>query len=1158
MVLALEHPHSQLRVVLTLRADFYDRPLQMPQLAELMQAHTEVVVPLNSAELEHAITQPAALAGVRFAPTLVNRIIDDVRGQAGMLPLLQYALTELFEHRDQENRVIPLEAYEATGGVLGVLGQRAEEIFGGFSAENQVLARQIFLRLVTLGEGVEDTRRRVLQSELEQVGVKREEWRAESTFHPSSFILHPFSAARLLSFDRDPATRTPTVEVAHEALLREWPRLREWLRESREDLRLQRRLGVISAEWQQANRDESILLRGGQLTQFEGWAEQTTVALTTDEQSFLDASIELRNTQHAAEKTRRQRELAQAQKLAETERQRSEEATLRAAEQTAAASRLRQRAFLLAGALAVAAVLAVAAFIFGNRATANANLAATREVEAETNAAAAQVNANLAATREVEAQEQAAIAQENADLAATREVEAQENAIAAQSNADLAATREAEAQTQRTLAEEQARLALARELAAQANIALEIDPELSLLLALQSLDIAHTNDAETALHIGLQNSRIRERHDLGVEYGVISQNRQRIALVKNGTTEFEVRDLETLEVLFTGDGVVQWFIDDQLLIVQTSPLFEGPLALEVWDVSKGEVVDYPIADRYPIPRDETTIINSDQTFALFATSLATGEVKLWNAATGDEIATLLNHGIPIASIAFDPDGTRLVVIDFANQVFAWDTSAALTTGIVSRLDTLSDTFGTQPGRQGRFSYDGSKFMIDTDTGFRIWDLLSPDQPPIVFDGTDQTPQQGYWSQDGSIIAVPDAAGGIFVVDATTGELILLLNGHQLWAQVAGISADNSTLYSIGEDGALREWDITPLAGSETIAFPNVALAGRMTINPDGSILGVGSLGGPAQLIDRHTGHIIHTLETTSPSEFDLDFSPDGSKVTAVTGNDDFIHTFDAATGELLHEFEGHTSATFGNFFPGIMDVEYAPDGKHFATASSDNVVKLWDAETYELVRTFEGYPDSVGTIAFSPDGAMLFAGGDGQSNPEGAEAWAFDVESGEQRHMLGNVPAQIFSIAVHPTEPIVAMSGWGGVIKGWNYETGSELYHIDAQGGGVIWEMAMSRDGHYLAISGGSALPAIFDARNGELISTLSDIPAGHLVFTPDNRLLSGHFFEGAIREFVVELEDALALARERTTREMTEAECLQYLRNAECEVLIGDVSAEN
>ena len=249
LLTAVLNERSRLYVVLTLRADFTDRPLQYVDFGDLLRQRTEFILPLAPDELELAITAPAKNTGLLLEPGLTARIIRELSDQPGVLPLLQYALTELFERRD--GRKLTLAAYHEIGGVLGALGRRAEEIFAGLDQPEQDAARQLFLRLVTLGEGVEDTRRRVLKTELEDLNTKEAEYSLTTKEHEGEILDPPFvnlsvlrgakiisvidafGKARLLTFDNDPATRAPTVEVAHEALLREWPRLREWLNETR-------------------------------------------------------------------------------------------------------------------------------------------------------------------------------------------------------------------------------------------------------------------------------------------------------------------------------------------------------------------------------------------------------------------------------------------------------------------------------------------------------------------------------------------------------------------------------------------------------------------------------------------------------------------------------------------------------------------------------------------------------------------------------------------------------------------------------------------------------------------------------------------------------------------------------------------------------------
>jgi len=276
---AVMDPHARLRVVVTLRADFYDRPLLYSGFAELLRDYVEALVPLKADEFERAIAGPAERVGARFEPGLLSELVADVGSEPGALPLLQYALTELYERR--EGSTLTAAAYRDIGGVSGALAGRAEEIYAGLGERAQEAARQLFLRLVTLGEGAEDTRRRVERTELASMEVDQTALEE---------AIQEFGAWRLLSFDRDPRTGTPTIEVAHEALMREWGRFRRWIDSGREQVRLHRRLATAAREWEEAGREPSYLLRGSNLAQFGLLAAESEIALTELEREFVEAS----------------------------------------------------------------------------------------------------------------------------------------------------------------------------------------------------------------------------------------------------------------------------------------------------------------------------------------------------------------------------------------------------------------------------------------------------------------------------------------------------------------------------------------------------------------------------------------------------------------------------------------------------------------------------------------------------------------------------------------------------------------------------------------------------------------------------------------------------------------------------------------------------
>lgn len=296
---AVADPRGPLRVVITLRADFYDRPLLYRGFAELLRSRVEAVVPLSPEELERAISGPARRVDVRLEHGLVAEMLAEVADEPGALPLLQYALTELFERREGEDSVLSLEAYRAIGGVSGALGRRAEELYAQHDAVGKEAARQLLLRLVSLGEGTEDTRRPVPRSEVISLDVDRQAMTA---------VIDSFGASRLLSFDRDARTGAPTIELAHEALLTAWGRLRRWIDDAREDLRTERRLAAAAREWVDEDRDPSFLAAGSRLEQFETWRNTSDISLTPEERGFMDASVGERDRRRAEEQAREARE----------------------------------------------------------------------------------------------------------------------------------------------------------------------------------------------------------------------------------------------------------------------------------------------------------------------------------------------------------------------------------------------------------------------------------------------------------------------------------------------------------------------------------------------------------------------------------------------------------------------------------------------------------------------------------------------------------------------------------------------------------------------------------------------------------------------------------------------------------------------------------
>lgn len=301
---SLDDAHGRVVVILTLRADFYDRPLMYPTFAERLGDGIVNVAALTPDELESAVHEPLREANVAIEPGLLAALLADVIGRPGVLPLFQYTLTMLFDRR--QDGVVTLDAYREMGGLQGALARRAEDLWTQLDDAESAAARQLFLRLVTITGDRDWSRRRVSAAEL--TSLRR-------NLIAMQRVIEMFGAHRLLAFDRDPLTGSPTVEVAHEALLTAWPRLRGWIDEAQDDVVRHAALVVTMSEWQRAGCSAGYVLAGQRLADHEAWIERTTLDLSEEESDFVARSIAVRDDADRGEAERTSRELALARRV---------------------------------------------------------------------------------------------------------------------------------------------------------------------------------------------------------------------------------------------------------------------------------------------------------------------------------------------------------------------------------------------------------------------------------------------------------------------------------------------------------------------------------------------------------------------------------------------------------------------------------------------------------------------------------------------------------------------------------------------------------------------------------------------------------------------------------------------------------------------------
>jgi WD40 repeat protein/DNA-binding SARP family transcriptional activator len=975
---ALE-PGSRIRIVATLRADFFDAPLSIRGFGDLLASRTEAITPMSPEELERAIVAPADRTGLAIEPRLLAAMVADVVDRPGTLPLLQYALTELAERRT--DGILTLEGYRRIGGVSGALARRAEQLFGAMNEQAEEACLQLFLRLVTLGEGSEDTRRRVPRSELAPLADAR----------AMDGVIEAFGRHRLLSFDRDPATREPTVEIAHEALLGAWTRLRGWTADAREDIRTQRQLMSAATEWATAGRDGSFLLRGARLAQIASWAEATKLALSSNEHEYLRESIAERDEERTNEDARRNHEIALERRSVRRSR-------------------------------ALVAVFAVAALI-----------AASLTFVAKRESGRAEHESRVATAREL-----AAAAMANLDDDVERSLLLAIRAVDTTRSVDGTVLPEAQEALHAAIQGDRVVTTF------QGGDVVRFSPNASRILTLGNAPgTAIVYDVDSGRRILMLRKQPAYVALNQVNY---SPDGRLISTTGGGVTSTVLWDAHTGDRLgrltpSSGAGVCCWteFSPDSSVAAATvwndgTGLFDTTTGQEIGELDRQGPLGFS-SDGVHVwvdtcvavwrhPRDGERCINnvpgayggswtvSDVSVSPNGETVAfadnDGTLSIWDTRTLQNVTTLA-PGVPgfPSDIEFSPDGNRIAAGFSDGSVHMWDLHGASVTEAL-----VLNRHGARVNSM-KFSPDGTRLATAGFDGLvTIWDVTqSGGAESLVVPGA--RPGQGAiaYSDDGAQIAVGERRR-VNVVDADSGQTIQSFDSDGLVTAVA-MDPGGTHLAAGTEDATIRVWDLDTM----DLSFAHDLGIGHITdiaFSPDGhslaavTVWGVGVLRGRTTLLDVASGEQTRTFDeggmfvTFSPDGRTVVTSSDSPKlagrvvmwnvadgvpVPTVTSQDWVFSVAFSAEGKRLavgNQFgrvqiwdigTGRNEGTLTGNLAAVWDLAYSPGGRLLATASDDGTVRLWDVQSERELYTV-GTTDGGGEwfdIAFSPDGTRLAA-----------------------------------------------------------------------------------------------------------------------------------------------------------------------------------------
>ncbi|MDX2548763.1 helix-turn-helix domain-containing protein [Streptomyces sp. WI04-05B] len=904
-------PMSGLRVVIAVRADFFGHCAEHHQLAAALRDSALLVDPMGPAELRDAIVKPATAEGLIVERELTAKIIEDVNERPGGLPLMSHALLETWRRR--RGRALTLAAYQAVGGVEGAIARTAEDLYARLSAPEARHARRFLLRLIAPGEGTQDTRR----------PAHREELDAESS-PVAADVLELLVKARLITVDGG------TVDLAHEALISAWPRLRGWVDAARERIHLQHQLREAARAWNSLGRDPGALYRGARLAAAEeAFADPGTAEdLNGLERDFLFSSTTARDRERfvAARTTRRLRRFSATlsvllvvaltasavawKQYGVSEHRRDEALT---AQKTAVSRQLAaQSAALLGDDPDLAMLLAVQAY--QTRPTAEA-------VSTLYSAAALPLRHRLTGS------------------------DAPVSAVAFSSDGRSVAAGSSHGQV-RMWNTATGSLRTVYPAFAGGVTGLAYRPDDRLLAVGDAHGMLHMGNVAVARKVWTVKDHASDPGPAAVSSDGSSvaaggsDGRVRLWNTKTGTVRdaFSVSPPGVTSIAFSPDGHLL-AVGDSGGTVRLRDLVHGTTRV--------------------IRREEAGSVSS-MAFSPDSRLLAVGGVdalvQLSDVTTGDLRTRFAGHDGPVRALAFSPDGRLVATGGDDRTVRLWEaatgTSRAVLTGHLDSVLSMA------------FSADGSTLATGSrDRTVRLWDLAR--QTPDSRRTGSASLSSIAFAEDGRTFATGDVRGTARFWD-TAGERprgTRTVGVGTVSSLIRRPSGQTMAALITGDGRSVQVWDArTRMLRTVVRRRPPSDTLLATALSPDGRVLVTGGTGARMRLWDVATGRSRAVFDRQTDVVVSLAFSPDG-QILASAGADGKVQTWNLATGARHAVLTDLASS-----------LAFSPDGRTLLAGHADGTVRVWDLATRTVRATLSGPRHAVYALAVSPDGHTLAAG----------------------------------------------------------------------------------------------------------------------------------------------------------------------------------------
>ena len=1080
---------GSMTLVLTMRADFLGTALTHQTLGTLLDQYSQYnkyLSPMSSAELRSVILEPAAKQGVSIEDGLTGQLLDELKKNTESLPLLQHVLSLLWQSRDSST--LTLLDYTRLGGIETALETQADQFLDSLdSSEQKEQVKRIFLRLINLGEGQDDTRRRADMAEFgNDSGIET--------------LIQQLAKQRLVATQGDDSHNS-FVEISHETLIRSWGKLKEWINEDRDQLRIQHQVSKAAKDWVEHEYEDSWLLSGSRLAVADEWLKDNESIATESEKKLLRVS-------KAKEKKEKNRIIS-----------------------------------AVAVVIALLTIFAVFAGFQWDAARTNAKDARQKERRAVEE----KLNANYNLAKAFEEKSLFSISRGDADpFSPTAKNEHRKSLLYALQAQILSYSKTNNTSILKVLGKasglNDSILTTERFQTPYSNFGaigpIVYSPNGNVIATGSSNNTIRLWDIQSGS--ALKPLKGHSSFITTIAYSpsgnvIVSGSRDntiRLWSTQSGQTiktlTGHTDDLRT--VVYSPNGK----------IIASSSLDN---TVRLWNAESGETI-------------KTLSINSKDISALAFSpngeTIATGSsdkiIRLWNVQTGKPYK-ILKKGSEITALSFSPDGQLIA------SAFSDNTTQLISTKNFQALSILK-------GHSGRintvvFSPSGKTIATgSSDKTIRLWDTLSnesiitlkghtgpvsglaynPRGTNLVSGSMDDTirlwnpftgkvintfvghsthVEQVLYSPDGNIVA-SSAGESIRLWNARTGAIANTLTGHSADVTMLHFSPNSKVIASSSKDGTIKLWNAESGKLINTLKEKSDGLT-ALAFSPDGNVvIASDKKDNKVKFWSIKSGKAFQILDLESPTK--MTFSPDG-KIVAIVVSRRTVHLWNIKSNKAIAVLKGHANI--------ISRLAFSFDGKIIATASTEKNIRLWNAHTGEQIKIIESGGKYGFALAFSPNNETI-ASTSGDNSIQ-----LVDIKSGKTINRLTGHSQTVLTLDYSPNGQMIVSGSFDHTIRFWDLQPKWSKNTLNGHLMRVI-DISYHPKGEMMASASlGESSIRVWDTQSGKTLKILKghtkDIHA--LTYSPNGEMIASLSVDGEIRLWDTKFKKATTIINDGLIR---------------------------